>query len=345
MKPEASTFGVALLCDQAGVIFRVLHNELGLPETHLLGKSFPQLVDISSLQKALSFLVELRINGSLMDWELSLPLDGKLVLAHCAGFVLEGNLLIMAARTHHDIHHLFNEMMRINNEQMSRLRQLSKDQAELARVQPQRENRHFDELTKLNNELVTLQRDLTRKNIELERLNAEVQRLAITDSLTGLYNRRGFFELSHREVERAKRFDHIFSIIILDIDHFKGINDTHGHEIGDQVLEKLARRLGAQLRKVDILGRYGGEEFVLLLPETSGTSARAVAERLLGCIADEPIETSQSSLNVTISLGLASLSDNAITLEDLLRRADQALYKAKESGRNCVCVYDELPSA
>ncbi|MGZ9236007.1 MAG: GGDEF domain-containing protein, partial [Anaerolineales bacterium] len=224
-------------------------------------------------------------------------------------------------------------------------RLLSKDQVELERVQPERESRHYDELTKLNNELVTLQRDLIRKNIELERLNAEVQRLAITDSLTGLYNRRGFFELSHREVERAKRFDHFFSIIILDIDHFKEINDTHGHETGDLVLEKVARRLGAQLRKVDILGRYGGEEFALLLPETSGTGARVVAERLRGCITAEPIETSQGSLNVTISLGLAALTVNTMTLEDLLRRADQALYKAKESGRNCVCVYDELSSA
>jgi len=341
MQPDLSTFGVALLCDQTGTVLKVLYNEFGLSEADMLGKSFPQLVDISSLHKALSFLVELRTNGSLMGWELNVHLNGKMVLAHCAGLVFEDQLLIMAARTQTDIHHLFNEMMRMNNEQMNLLRQITKDQIQTVRTQPEYDNKHYDDLTRLNNELVTLQRELTRKNIELERLNAEVQRLAITDSLTGLYNRRGFFELSQREVERAKRFGRPFSVIMLDIDHFKSINDTYGHEAGDQVLEKVTARLRDKLRTVDIVGRYGGEEFSILLPESEPAGALEAGERLRRCIADELIETSQGILKVTISLGLTTLTDNSKTLEELLKFADQALYQAKEAGRNRVCAYGE----
>lgn len=341
MKPDALTFGVTLLCDQSGVVLKIVHNEFGLNEESLLGKSFPQIVNISSLQKALSFLVELRSRGSLFGWELDMPIRGGMQLVHCAGLVLEENLLIMAARTHQDVNHLFDEMMRINNEHVNRLRDVEKEQAELVQKPPEREIRYYDELTRLNNESVNLQRELMRKNLELEKLYADMQKLAITDGLTGLYNRRGFFELSQREVERAERFDRAYSVIILDIDHFKAINDTHGHETGDQVLEKLAGRLSAQLRKVDILGRYGGEEFSILLPETNSAGAREVAERLRRCIADEPMDTSQGRLNITISVGLATLTDNTLTLEQTLKRADLALYQAKESGRNCVCVDDE----
>jgi diguanylate cyclase (GGDEF)-like protein len=341
MKPDALIFGVAVLCDQNGVVLKIVHNEFGVNEESWLGKPFPQIVNLSSLHKALSFLVELRARGSLFGWELDILIHDKMQLVHCAGLALEENLLIMAARTQQDVNHLFDEMMRINNEYVNRLREVEKEQAEQARKQPGREISSYDDLTRLNNESVNLQRELTRKNVELEKLYADMQKLAITDGLTGLYNRRGFFELSQREVERAKRFDRAYSIIILDIDHFKAINDTHGHETGDQVLEKLAGRLSAELRKVDILGRYGGEEFSLLLPETNSAGASIVAERLRCCIADEPIETSQGFLNVTISVGLATLTVNTMTLEELLRRADQALYKAKESGRNCVCGDDE----
>jgi len=341
MKSGVSTIGVALLCDQAGVVLKILHNKFGLAKTDLLGKSFPRLVDAASLQKALSFLVELKAHGSLIGWEFNFPVNGQMVLAHCAGLVLEDQLLIMAARTHNDIQHLFNEMMYINNEQMNLLRQLSKDQAGLAGAPHEPESRHYNELTRLNNELFNLQRELTRKNIELERLNTEVQRLAMTDSLTGLYNRRGFFEFSVREVAHVKRFKHTLSVIMLDIDHFKEVNDTYGHETGDQVLEKIAALFNAQLRKIDILGRYGGEEFSLLLPETELAGARETAERLRRVMADTPIETGQGLLNITISLGVAVFTDNRTTLEDLLKHADQAMYMAKKTGRNRVCVYGE----
>lgn len=336
------TFGTVLLCDQTGVILETLYNELDLVESDVLGKSFPQLVHISSFQKALSFMVELRSKGSIFDWELNLLLlDGKTKLTHCAGLALNDKLLIMVAWTHKEVHNLFDKMMYINNEQLNLLRESIKDRVELENVRPETESRHFDEFTKLNNEMLTLQRELTRKNIELEKLNAEVQHIAVTDGLTGLYNRRGFFELSNHEMERIKRFESTFSVIMIDIDHFKRVNDTYGHAVGDQVLKQVAARFHEQVRKVDILGRYGGEEFSILLPETKLAGARNLAERLRCCIADQPIETAKGFMNMTISVGLATLVNSAMTLEEILKQADDALYQAKESGRNRICVHGE----
>ncbi len=165
-----------------------------------------------------------------------------------------------------------------------------------------------------------------------------VQRQAVTDALTGLYNRRGLFELGNREFERARRFGRTMSAIMLDIDHFKQVNDRYGHIVGDQVLCELARRCSAVIRKVDFLGRYGGEEFAILLPETELETALRVAERLREQIADLPVETDRSVLSITISLGVTQLGPETVDLAGLLDAADAAMYLAKQAGRNCVRV-------
>jgi|WetSurMetagenome_2_1015567.scaffolds.fasta_scaffold294761_1 eukaryotic-like serine/threonine-protein kinase len=197
-----------------------------------------------------------------------------------------------------------------------------------------------DENSRLNRELETLQRELSKKNSELERLTNEVERLAITDPLTGLYNRRGFFDLGDREIERAKRFRKPLSAIMLEIDFFKRINDAYGHAMGDQVLKEIAMRCSSQLRRIDILGRYGGDEFVALLPETNLTGIQNAADRLRQMSA-HPIKIERAEINVTISLGGAVIQDPTASLQELLGCADQALRRAKDSGRNCVCVYDD----
>jgi diguanylate cyclase (GGDEF)-like protein len=173
-------------------------------------------------------------------------------------------------------------------------------------------------------------------------LHAEVQKLAVTDSLTDVYNRRGFFSFGRREIERALRFGRSLSVILIDIDNFKDINDTYGHGVGDQVLRIVADRLKASVREIDILGRYGGDEFVILLPETEGPAASAAAERIRFHLA-EPIaikgaapslEGVRSFLNITASLGIANLSGHPQDLSSLIARADVAAYAAKQSGRN-----------
>lgn len=172
--------------------------------------------------------------------------------------------------------------------------------------------------------------------LENARLFEEVQRLANIDELTGIYNRRRFFELAEAEMKRAHRFGHPISAIMLDIDCFKEVNDTYGHAIGDQVLQVVADRCVDNIRDIDVLGRYGGEEFAVVLPETDMAGATALAERLRRCISDHPIATDAGDLCVTISLGVASSVRDDLDVNRLLDQADSAMYDAKKAGRNRV---------
>jgi diguanylate cyclase (GGDEF)-like protein len=184
------------------------------------------------------------------------------------------------------------------------------------------------------------------------RLYSQIEQLSVTDELTGLLNRRGFFQLAEREFERALRFSRPLSALMLDIDHFKTVNDTHGHAGGDQVLSALADCFRQNTRAVDITGRYGGEEFALLLPEILQPEAIQIAERLRQSIADLSIppgsvngDSPPVDISITMSIGVASLSQDGQSLTDLLDRADQALYRAKDSGRNCVIVWEGMENS
>ena len=178
--------------------------------------------------------------------------------------------------------------------------------------------------------------------IENARLFEEVQKLAITDSLTGLFNRGHFFALAECEFARSMRYHHPLSIIMLDIDHFKLFNDKYGHAIGDQVLRDVAACCRNSLRQVDILGRYGGEEFVILLPETRVLDAERTAKRLCQQIIETTTDSPRGKLSITASLGVASIekADN-LTLEQLINYADQALYVAKAGGRGQVSAWEK----
>ncbi len=178
--------------------------------------------------------------------------------------------------------------------------------------------------------------------IDNARLFKQVQQLAITDSLTGIYNRHHFFDLATREFERARRYGRSLTLVMWDIDHFKIVNDTFGHLVGDQVLRVVAERSRKNLREVDVLARYGGEEFVALLPEAHMYHAREVGERLRVAIGEHPILVRDNEVKITISVGVAALEAGCPSLEILLDRADQALYQAKNAGRNRVEAWIDL---
>jgi diguanylate cyclase (GGDEF)-like protein/PAS domain S-box-containing protein len=175
--------------------------------------------------------------------------------------------------------------------------------------------------------------------VENARLFEQMKELAITDSLSRLYNRHHFFDLAHSEIERARRYKRALAMIMMDIDHFKVINDTFGHTVGDQVLQALADQCRHTLRTIDIVGRYGGEEFVIVMPETHLEDAQRVAERLRQAIASIEVAAPKGIARITVSQGVAGLDDTHTTLEALLDCADQALYAAKQEGRNRVEVY------
>ena len=169
---------------------------------------------------------------------------------------------------------------------------------------------------------------------ELEKVRKEVHALAITDELTRVFNRRYFMKLVKQELECAKRYQRTLSIIIFDIDNFKEINDNYGHLCGDAVLQELILACRIILRQCDTLARFGGEEFILLLPETDETSAQQVASRLRQLVAEHVIEYNDVQIQVTISIGITTCDSTMDTLDDLLNRADQALYRAKRMGKN-----------
>jgi diguanylate cyclase (GGDEF)-like protein len=162
----------------------------------------------------------------------------------------------------------------------------------------------------------------------------EVEQASITDFVTGIYNRRYFHEQLQLEIDRARRIGYPVSLLIFDIDHFKKVNDTHGHPIGDRVLQMVARRIKDELRAVDILARYGGEEFAVILPGTPGSSLAGVGERLRQVIAMRPFPVEDKSISITVSAGGATFPDDANDVHHLVDEADRWLYDAKETGRN-----------
>ncbi|HUK55887.1 MAG TPA: diguanylate cyclase [Nitrospiria bacterium] len=183
--------------------------------------------------------------------------------------------------------------------------------------------------------------------IDNARFLQDVERQAITDGLTGLYNHREFQRRLGEEVERGKRYGKDFSMLMLDIDHFKSFNDTYGHPMGDAVLKEIAKVIQQSIRNVDIASRYGGEEFTVILPETTGQRAKIVAERIRGSIDEERFAgASGHPARLSVSIGMASFPADADSRERLITVADEALYFAKEGGRNKVCSYsDTLKSA
>jgi diguanylate cyclase (GGDEF)-like protein len=187
-------------------------------------------------------------------------------------------------------------------------------------------------------------RNLQQSEASLREALEHVRQLAETDALTGLYNRRHFSELTAREFQRAKRYGRPLSAVMLDVDQFKRVNDTHGHAAGDEVLKDLATRCRRVLRQTDLLGRYGGEEYAIVLPEADLAAACRTAERLRQECFESAFEVGGSRIAVTVSLGVADLDEECATQDTLLDRADHALYAAKHAGRNQVCVWKRRQS-
>ena len=186
-----------------------------------------------------------------------------------------------------------------------------------------------------DSKVVLMASDIT----ERVQLYQEVQRLANLDVLTGCFNRRHFMSLAAIEIQRAIRYKRPLSFLMMDIDRFKDFNDQYGHQIGDQLLCNLVNLCQKQLRYVDVLGRYGGEEFVVLMPETAADGALLASERLRDKIEKLKMRTGEDELSITVSMGLTSVERGVLeapTLDMLIKAADKALYAAKAAGRNCV---------
>ena len=191
-------------------------------------------------------------------------------------------------------------------------------------------------------ELHRAKESLETANRELEHVLMREQQLARTDGLTGLYNYRYFFELASREFSASMRYHRPLTILMFDTDDFKGVNDTLGHTVGDKILTLVAQATARQMRTVDVLARYGGDEFVILLSQTSAQQAFPIAERIRASVAALQMQTETGLLAVTLSIGIAEISREPAdeSVERIVQRADKALYAAKQAGRNRTVIYD-----
>jgi diguanylate cyclase (GGDEF)-like protein len=196
-----------------------------------------------------------------------------------------------------------------------------------------------DELDHLRNNLVDTALTIGRLLSELEEKNRELQELAYYDPLTGLPNRRFFFEHASLIFEEVKRHEKPLSLLSMDIDHFKKINDTYGHDVGDVVLKTFANVLRGIVRQSDICARLGGEEFVVLLPNTDLEGAKVLAERIRTAVAKNPVEHDSTVIVFTVSIGVSQYRKGMQNIYELIKEADIALYRAKEGGRNRVEVF------
>lgn len=173
---------------------------------------------------------------------------------------------------------------------------------------------------------------------QLESANTQLQELALRDGLTGLLNRRYWEQCLENEFSRHQRYERPTSLLMFDIDHFKNFNDTYGHQLGDEVIREVARLSRLFARETDFAGRYGGEEFAVLLPDTPVEGAYTFAERLRKAVAALQIPHDGKFLHVTISLGVSGLEDTMLNHKQLIEAADKALYQSKENGRNCTSI-------
>jgi diguanylate cyclase (GGDEF)-like protein len=196
--------------------------------------------------------------------------------------------------------------------------------------------RHFDQHDVQLAVAISHQAALTIQRSKLLKESQMFEQLAITDSLTGLFNRRQILHLAEIEFGRARRFKHPLSLLILDLDDLKQVNDTRGHIAGDLALKSVAENSRKHMREIDSIGRFGGDEFVILLVETDLEGGRAGAERIRQTITDSPINTSQGPFTIGVSIGVASNSEKITSVEDLINQADMALMKAKKAGKNQV---------
>jgi diguanylate cyclase (GGDEF)-like protein len=176
---------------------------------------------------------------------------------------------------------------------------------------------------------------------KLDRSEEKLRALSVMDDLTDVYNRRFFIEQAEKELAKAKRYGTVFSILAVDIDHFKKINDTYGHFAGDTVLQAMANTCMNNLRAMDIFARFGGEEFMFLIPEANKTDVASFAERVLSALENTLVVYNREEIRFTVSIGVKTVDARINSLESLLKAADDALYEAKRRGRNCIVIYDD----
>lgn len=288
-----------------------------------------ELVTAQTAKEALDLLTREKFAVVLSDQRMP-DMEGTELLARAATIAPETTRVILTAYAETK-----NFLDAINRAEIYRYVTKPWDNQELVGIVAHAAERHW--LLVRNRELVEdLERQVRDRTEALERANKKLSELAMTDPLTHVMNRRAIFERFQQEIDRSRRYEHSLVAVMIDVDHFKAFNDMEGHVLGDEALKKLAQIISANVRKTDLLGRYGGEEFIVLMPETQVKNALEICERLRAAVERTTMQGAKGAAYLTVSIGVAGFPDEGATPKELVQAADQALYEAKESGRNRV---------
>ncbi|MGQ9856133.1 MAG: diguanylate cyclase [Fervidobacterium sp.] len=312
-----------IICiDENGRILDVLTDEFKVFKNLKTDNIF-EVLDEESKTKFLAFLIDLKESEVQVNWDINFKVDDTIMEFLVSGIMLkdECRYLIILTRIIAELRKLYEDLSTINNEQINQFRRIIKEYAE---KQDKVYLELIEEISKLNNELTNTQRELMKKTLELEELNKRLSELATKDALTGLYNRRVFNEIIEKEISRARRFNQELTIIFMDINNFKIVNDTKGHSEGDKLLIEFSKILLSSTRyNVDYAFRFGGDEFLLLLVGSSEEDAVKVAERIQR-------EVSKISDIVSVAYGIREIDvSREVNIDELLREVDKLMYEHK----------------
>ncbi|MDD3306961.1 MAG: GGDEF domain-containing protein [Acetobacterium sp.] len=314
---------IILACNSDGVVKSILYQNAKFCNLFEEGEYFFKNVQVESLAKALSFFSEVKKIKRITNYEINFVCNQTVETLIFSG-AYDGQELIILASSRLGGFPLYDEMMEINNEQVNLFRQELKKNSHKQQSGDNNEYKFYDEISRLNNELTNVQRELSKKNIQLNQLNLKLEELTIRDPLTNLYNKRYLYTKYAEEITRARRFQYAISLVMIDINNFKQVNDRLGHQEGDRLLKKFAELCQANIRAgLDYPFRVGGDEFVLLLTHCEEATAESILERL-------DREFSKYTEIASLAHGVVSfIGGSGDEVEMVLKEADVKMYAHK----------------
>lgn len=328
MRKKNDIYEIVVICDRMGVVEEITFPVDDVSAYFGVGLSFSYHVHPDSFSKALSFMLELSGQRTASNHEINFMIDGKVKTLFLSGFAKDDQFMIITTLRKDDLTSLNEDLMKINNEQINNFRLMLKETLREQEKQKRIAFDHYDEISKLNNELVNSQRDLAKKNQLLNNLNEELERIATRDPLTGLFNRRLMFEKFEEEKRRARRLGYSVCMVVIDINHFKKVNDQLGHSEGDQLLRRFAEiAMGMTRQSLDHVFRIGGDEFMMLLANCDAKAAGEIVKRI-------DAEFCKHTDIASLAFGVIEIDvDSSGDIDSCLMKADDLMFEHKKDSR------------
>lgn len=323
---------IHLACNYEGIILNIISDSSGLLNGRVKPSTLEEFMPASSKCRYREFLDNLKSRRFGVCQSIYIQNGNHDMYCSLFGLFNGDTIQLLVIFLPKHLYLAADGFVQMLNEHILHFRKAHEELSLQKNIQVERE-RMLDEYMAVNNEFVKKERELAKKNKQLQKAYASIEQLSVTDPLTGIANRRKILDILYEEICRSNRYNFPLTVMSLDIDYFKKINDTHGHAAGDLALISFAKSCVTQLRKSDTIGRVGGEEFIIILPHTDAFQAMIIAERIRASTFALTIKHENDAVHFTVSIGIAALTPGE-EMDSLLRRVDGALYQAKESGRD-----------